>query len=348
MVLYIINIIFIMLYGFFYHATQKKYNTKKKFIIIVTLQLILILALREHTVGIDTKGYLKYFVNLTPNYNFQQFFDHRFEFGYKLINKLISLFTLNEQLFLTIMATISVIPVSRFIYKYSKMPFLSFGLYVAFNFYSFTFSGLRQAIAFGVILISYDYVVNRKIKSFILCVLLASMFHQTAVIFLPAYFLSEVKINKKSISIILIFNLILYAIKNQMFELVIKYVFDSYDIIETGSKNWMMLGVLIVSLSLLFYKRVMEQDNTKNSIYMFVIVGVSLMLFSTMGTNVMRMANYYYLFIIILIPEVLSSIKDKILFLTGGYIIIIGIFVLHTWFLLCQDTYHIVPYAFFW
>ena len=43
-----------------------------------------------------------------------------------------------------------------------------------------------------------------------------------------------------------------------------------------------------------------------------LFVGVSLMMFATVGTNVMRMANYYYMFVIIFIPEVFSVLKGKI------------------------------------
>ena len=97
----------------------------------------------------------------------------RHELGYKVLNKVVSFFSTNNQLFLTIVAILSIAPVGRFIYKNSRMPFLSFIIYIAFNYYSFVFSGLRQAIAYGIIFISYDYIKNRKLAKFLICVSLA-------------------------------------------------------------------------------------------------------------------------------------------------------------------------------
>ena len=100
--------------------------------------------------------------------------DHRFELGYKALNNIIGILTNNEQIFLTIVAILSIAPVGRFIYKYSKMPFLSFTIYIAFNYYAFTFSGLRQAISYAIIFISYDYIKDRKLMKFLICVVCAS------------------------------------------------------------------------------------------------------------------------------------------------------------------------------
>lgn len=347
MSIFILNLISLLFYSFLYNIMGKKSNLKKYFIAIITLQLILILSMRHYTIGVDVFRYLEHFRNIS-HFDLQQFLSHRFEIGYKLLNKFIGIFTLNEQVFLTIIATITIIPVGRFIYKYSKMPFLSFGLYIAFNFYSFAFSGLRQAIACGIILISYDFVVKRKIMGFIICILLAGSFHQSALLFFPAYYLYKVKITKKIIVFTILVNFLLYTLRKEIFTLFTRYMFERFDIIETGARNWMLLSIIIIFLSLLFYKRVIDRDAKMNSIYMLVIVGVTLMVFSTIGSNAMRVANYYYIFVIILIPEVLSSIKDKMIFIIGGYIVIISVFVLHIWFLLYPDTYHMVPYRFFW
>lgn len=348
MYIYVVNLISIFFYSWFYNFTKRKYNLKKYLVSLMSAQLVLILALRDNTVGVDVDSYFGFFTKMVPNFSIQDFFNHRFEFGYKFLNKILSYITSNEQVFLAIIAIISIIPVGRFIYKYSKMPFLSYGLYIAFNFYSFTFSGLRQAIAFGIILISYDYIVKKKMTSFVISVLLATLFHRTAFIFYFAYILTKVQINKKILSVIIAINFVIYITRIYIFEIVIIYLFDSYDIVETGAGNWIILSTFIISISLLFYKKVTENDSSKNILYMLVIVGVSLMLFSTIGSNVMRMANYYYIFMIILIPEVLSSIKNKMFFLFAGYILIIGIFSLHIWFLSYSDTYQMIPYRFFW
>ena len=347
MIIYILNLVSVLFYAFVFSVSKKKYNSKKFLVVLLTAQLITILALRNSTVGVDIPGYVRFFQN-TPILNFQQFMAHRWELGFKLLNKAISLFTSNEQVFLTIIATLTIIPVGRFIYKYSKMPFLSFALYISFNFYSFVFSGLRQGIAYGIVLISYDFIVNRKLSKFIICILFASLFHRSALIFLPAYFLVKFKINYKSLGIVVITNGILYLFRKQIFEFAIQQFYPSYEVVVSSSISWMILGIIITILGLLFYKNVVGISSQNNDLYVIMITGVSLMIFATVGTNVMRMADYYYLFIIIFIPEVMNSIKDKGLVMLGGYLVVISTLVLHLWFLTYADTYQMVPYIFFW
>ena len=48
-----------------------------------------------------------------------------------------------------------------------------------------------------------------------------------------------------------------------------------------------------------------------NGLFIFLLVGISLMLFASVGTNVMRVADYYYMFVIIFIPEVMTAKKMK-------------------------------------
>lgn len=354
MVIYLFNIVSILFYAFLYSVTSSKYSIaaskykiKKFFIIMLSIQLILILALRNYSVGVDVSSYFNFF-NRTPYFNFQQFMDHRFELGYKLLNKAISIITMNEQIFLTVMAIICILPVGRFVYRHSRMPFLSLGLYIAFNFYAFTFSGLRQGIAYGIILISYDFIVKRKLTKFVICVLLASLFHTSALIFLPAYFLAYIKINKKSLTLFIIISTLIFLFRKQIFEIVILNFYPNYEMVESNAINWMMLGVIIIILGLIFYKRVVAVSPQGNTLYVFMIMAVFLMMFATVGTNAMRMVDYYYIFMILFIPEVLNAIKEKSLLVLGGYVIVISVFVLHLWFLLYSDTYQIVPYNFFW
>lgn len=347
MLLYIINLISILFYSLIYHTFNNKHKFKKYFVAFISFQLITVLSLRHYTIGVDVLRYMAHFRNFAQ-LELHQLVTHRFEIGYILLNKVIGSITLNEQVFLMIIATITIIPVGRFIYKHSKMPFLSFGLYIAFNFYTFIFSGLRQGIAYGIVLLSYDFIVSRKLRNFVVCILFAALFHNSALIFLPAYFLVKVKINKRSIGFIIMINSIMFILRRQLFVFVTNHIYSGYELVESNSISWMLLGVLIIFLGLLFYKKVISVSAESNYLYILVIIGVSLMIFATVGTNVMRTTNYYYMYIIVFIPEVLNSFKNKKLLILVAYLVVIFIFFLHIWFLIQSNTYQVVPYKFFW
>ncbi len=347
MVIYIVNVLLIMMYSLIVKKRDKKQN-KKIITVIIIIQLFLIQSLRNISVGIDVETYLDFFANRIPNFTISELFSHRFELGYKLLNKTVSLLTTNKTFFLALISAMSIIPVGRFIYKYSKVPNTSFALYIAFNFYAFTFSGFRQSIAIGIVLISFDYIVQRKLIKFLVTVLVASLFHISALFFIPAYFITKIKLNNMTILLIIILNSILYLFRIDIFKFFTQYIFENYELIETEAGSWMLLGILIVMVCLFNYRKVINVEKSNNSIYILSIFGVSLMLFSTVGSNTMRIVNYYYIFIIILIPEVLRSIRNIKIYQMSLFIINIGIIILLTWFLIYSDTYRLVPYDFFW
>lgn len=350
MSIYIINMLMIGVYSLFYKllSNRRRNNKtiKKLLISIVTLQLFIILALRKNTVGVDINGYIRQFHYISYS-TFNDILLLRHEIGYKLLVKFISYITNNEQVFLAIIAGISIFPIGRFIYKYSKMPFISFALYISFNFYAFVFSGLRQAIAFSIVFISYDYIREQKLFKFLVTVILAALFHKSAIFFIPAYAISKIKLNKKSMSAFLLGSLLIFVFRRSIMELVTKYIFDSYNIVESRSFTWFLLSLFIYIICLLFNKGTIERNYRSNELYMLVATGISIMLFATVATNAMRMANYYYIFSILLVPEVIYSIKDSKLALLCAYLLIIGIVILSFWFLY-NDGYGIVPYQYFW
>lgn len=352
MSVYIINIIMIGIYSLLYNLINKKnwYKNNKKlkmiFVFLVTIQLFLILALRKSSVGVDIRGYVRQFI-FVRHASLDEILLLRHEIGYKLLVKLISFLTGNPQMFLAIISGISIIPIGRLIYKYSRMPFLSFALYISFNFYAFVFSGLRQAIAISIICISYDYIREQKPLKFILTVIIASLFHKSAMFFLPAYIIAKIKLNKKSLMTLLLGNMIIYIFRIEIMGFITTYVFDSFDIIESNSYTWFLFNLFIYILCLVFYKSTIERNYKSNELYLLVAIGISLMLFATVSNNAMRIANYYHIFIILLIPEVIYSIKDKKMVLLGLYILLLGNITLSFW-QLYTDGYKIVPYEFFW
>lgn len=347
MAIYIANLLLIwvysLLYNYLLHKGYDKKKVRKALISLVSLQLILILSLRHYSVGVDIEGYLSFFrwatLGLTS--------EHRFEIGYKLYNKLVSFFTSNEQVFLAITAIVSLAPIGRFIYKHSKMPFLSFTLYIVFNYFSFIFSGLRQGIAYAIVFISYDYIRQRKLLKFLIAVVLAGLFHKSALIFLPAYFLYKIKISKIKLIRFIIVDIVLFIFRRQIMQFFIDNFYQDFYIIETSAYTWMTFCTTILLFGSFFYKKVASNSKGSEGLYMLLFVGVSLMMFATVGTNVMRMANYYYMFVIIFIPEVFSVLKKEKSLVLIGYALTIGLILIYFKFL-NDNTHHIVPYKFFW
>lgn len=339
--IYVCNYLLLIIYMFLYKMTNNK-KVKKSVFILSLLQLILIQGLRNINLGSDMPFYWIYYNTQRMHSIFNLSFS-RFEIMFKILTKIVSSITTNKQMYLLIISLLSNIPVSIIILKKSKNPIMSFLLYLSFGFYNFNFSGLRQAIAFAITFYSLIHIIDRKILKFIISIIVASLFHSSALVFLPAYFLYNFKITKLKIICIAIIDIVIYIFKVQIFSFFNSLFYENYDMVITNSVNWMIMCLVIVFFCLLFYKKV--ESNYSSLIYNLVVIGSSIMLLSPIANNILRISNYYFMFIILLIPEIVYSlkiIKNKLL---AENIVVLFAFILYI-YLLYVDSYNIVPYVF--
>lgn len=346
MTIYIANMILLIIYAMLFNNIKSN-KVRKGIYIIAVIQLILILGCRElGKVGKDWGYYEKYY-DWQLNWNFNEILNYeRYELGFKVLTKVFSLIINNTQIYVLMIAIISIVPIAYIIYKYSKSPFLSLIIYVALDFYAFIFAGLRQGIAIAIIFYSYKYIIENKTFKYLICIILATLFHSSAIVFLPVYFIRKIKINKAKIVSFVVLAVIIYVLRNQIFALINTFFYDNYSSTLTDSKNWMMLCIFILMLCYIFYKPLIKNNSNTQKLYIITTIGCMCMLFSSIASDTLRIANYFYIFIILLVPEVLFCLKDRFTknILTITSTIVLGaIFV----YLLNIDSYNIVPYRLF-
>lgn len=321
-------------------------NSRSIFIIVASFQLFLLLALRDKYVGSDVIRYMNHFEQV-KNLSFNTINSQRHEIGYVLFSKLVSLFTQNARVFITIIAGITILSISILIKRYSKLPFISFYLYITLGLYSFTFSGLRQTLAYSITLFSYKYIRERNFLKFSLLVILASLFHTSAFIFIFAYFLATIGLTKINIIKYFIVLAVVFMLRFKIMTVVTSIFYSNYPVYESGAYTIFLLTLCVVVCSLILNKNVIADD--KNSIINYNLVMFSLLLiaFSSTNSNVLRVANYYYFYIILLLPDIIFAIKDKYLkFMLSGITIILTF--LQYIYLTPSSHLRIVPYLFFW
>lgn len=346
MTIYIFNIFLIGLYSLIYNVRKKDSKVKLILITISIVQLVLLQTLKDINLGSDMGYYWQYVTNQLY-VSFQDLDFSRFEIGYKILTKLITLITINKQIYLFVISCIATIPIGFVTYKYSKMPFLTILLYLSFGFYNFNFSGLRQAMAFGVVMFSYKYIQEKKLLKYLITMIVAISFHISSIVFLPAYFLKNMNLTKLKICLIVLIDIIIFIFKTQIFNLISLFIYDDYTIVETNSYTWMMMCLTIAVVCLIFYNATVRKNEKTRSLYIYVIIGASLMLFAPIANNILRIANYYLMFMILLIPEVINTMKNNNnKYLINFFVVLIAI--LMYLYLLNVDSFNIVPYKFFW
>ena len=166
-------------------------KNKNVFLILSLVVIVLIVGLRGYDVGRDTVSYMKYYHNFDLINSIKLYHEPAFTFITYLLNKI----NAQDYIFNIILAIITV----AFFYFYFKnnkyFYWFVFYLYTS-GFLFFMMNGVRQSIAFSIFLFSLKYVHSGNIIKFIFILVLSSMFHYSAILLFPVYFvrfLSDIK-----------------------------------------------------------------------------------------------------------------------------------------------------------
>ena len=322
-------------------------RSNKYYCLILGFLLFIIAAFRATSVGNDSGQYARHFYNL-------QLVDLRLvisyyqeDFGFYYLAKIITYMTSNHQWMFAVIGGFYSYSISRFIYKHSKHSMVSFVVLITMSYFAFSLTGLKQTIAIAIILFSYDYIIQKKIFGFIICVFIASLFHQSALFFLPAYFISNKQLNTKKVLVGILVVPIIFIFRPLLLNIVQTLLYDTYNIdLDQGAGGWTTLLVyfLIIAVAIIFSKQI------KNENFSFFLkmmyVGALIQMFVPLQPNIFRVSMYYNIVSIILIPDIIKTQKDKFskLIAYSLFFILLGI----QYYVFTYYAAGVQPYKFFW
>lgn len=243
----------------------------------------------------------------------------KFEDGYATFVWLVAHIFKNPQALLFVQNAFVTFSVFRFIYRNSKDVFLSIVTYVcigSFGMFSYAF---RQAFAIAICLFALEAIQKKKNLLAILLILFATLFHQTALVFLPVIFLSGRKLNSKNIFFFSVFMLIIafsldriLPSANELFDM--EYGDGGAPSVIGGLIN---IAVYIIAFILLAnkYKATFdfkEKEMDKLSIIVFLsIIGFVLYVCRFSALAMERVAYYFLPAFCIIFAEGLTTFENK-------------------------------------
>lgn len=305
---------------------DSSYNGKyegqmKLFIVFSCALLICIVGLRSEYQGIDLHnslgtGYF-YVYDIVCGDTVADIFRYfgvkryaNFEIGFVLFNKLIS--TLSKEHWILLFATslISIAPVGYYISVNSQNPWLSFMLYMSFSFFSTAyFSAIRQGIAIGIVVISYEFVKRKKLLPFLLTIALAVTFHKSSIVCIIAYPIYHAKISKRA-SLIggLAVLAVIYIARFPLFMVLSRTLRETAEIDSNGAVNFFLLLTMVYALCTVFgNERDRELCGLRNLFWLACASQAFAGLYSTAG----RITWYFLPPLLVLIPKLLAEAKIK-------------------------------------
>lgn len=186
--IFVYNYLSIITFAFLGNSTNSKI-LKRFFELLIIFQLSFICGFRGYSVGWDTQNYANHFFRASILSFNEAILVWNEEVGYSLLQYLIAIISNSPTLLFYVIGLFYSISVTRFITRYSKSWALSYALFIALGLYTFSMTALRQTVAIGFILFAYDSLWDRKLYKFLLLTIIASTFHFSALVFLPAYYL---------------------------------------------------------------------------------------------------------------------------------------------------------------
>lgn len=344
--------ILMMLFG----RRSDKFSEEKKNKVVLLFFfgiLLAILALRHETVGVDIKNYLGMF-NKASSLSFKELFEfYEEEQGYYLLNKIISVFTMDKQIFLAIIAIISLVPVARLYIKNSENAMLTISIFLITSNFGILFSALRQVIAIGIVAISYKYIKEKKLWKFLLLILLAFFFHKSAFIALLLYPMYHMNITKPKLFIFIPIIGVVFAFNKPIFEFLIQFLgedYEKYGSEETGAFMMIILFAIFLFLSY-FAPDESKMDKEAIGLRNIMVLALTMQTFALASPMAMRMNYYNIMFIPLLLPKIINRCHDRnrktYQFIELGMIVFFIVYYFYTAHF-GESVMRLYPYRGFW
>lgn len=315
-----INVMFSLL--IMRYATNRlgEKDLKKADTVYLTIASIILASLtgfRGKYVGADTSSYIANFHNMR-RIPFSVAISEktgRMETGYKFLTRFIGIFTDSEVVFLCVCAAIFAVCLWIYINTNSKNKFMSIMLYFTVQGFTFQTTAMRQALAMAIVLLSTEYIKQRKFWKFLIIVIFASFFHKSALSIIPMYFLAYFKIDFKNFILYVIGGITLIVFRSPVMVLLSKLINDDRYLDKTGFEGGAIFVVLMYIITLvvtyIFHESFVKND--KNNILFFNMTFISLIIYlMRYFVQIIERVSFYYQFgLMILLPNVIESIPDK-------------------------------------
>ena len=296
-------------------STTQSLRDRKITIILFFFIFFCILAFRGITCGVDLKNY-QYYYNLDAKKSFAKILNEsRQEVLFHLFNSFVASLYNDYQFYLALIALICVVPYALFFMRESDHPYMSLVLFVTVAPFSMFFSGLRQSVAMALVPIAYYFCKKNRLIFFVLTVVIAMGFHQSAFILFLMYPIERAKITKKWLYIVVPLMLIVLMFNQRLYTILAPLTGDRYyerygEVTSTGAYTIVIL-LFAFTLMSVFIPDNHKMDEDTVGIRNLLLLCTTLQCFAPANFVAMRM-NYYFLpFVAICIPNILTRSKER-------------------------------------
>lgn len=310
--------------------TFKNSENKNKFTIadFVVLLLIIVVAAIRYYVGADYESYYKLYNNITQ-FSIQQIWENNSVIAFNLLmyftKKVIQF---DYGIFLT--TSVIIYPIIYiFMLKKSENPIQSLMLFFTLGFFNTTLNIIKQAIAMSIMLIATDNLNQKRIIRFVLLALLATLFHETAIIIaILLIIIKNIRPSQKMLLVSIIIGIILLLLFTYLPN-ILHYIpfietekssvyfsnqnlgYNSTMLAKIGVAGYLIFNVIITYIIISNKEEIINQ-NKDNQLYInMLLVAIPFNIIALKQRYLIRITFYFTIILIVLLPTLFKQLKNR-------------------------------------
>lgn len=326
------TILFVILILYSFQEVYGKEGKGSSFSIWLVAIIMIILSGLRGNVGADYPIYRSFYNLYFPTIDYSELVNKMLmrktnldiEWMYVMLNKLVFSFGGPFQSFTFVSACITLGLKLWTFKKDSAYPVFSALLLFIPGYFIADSGHMRQALGMAVCILSYQFIKERKLIWYLLCIYIAYGFHKSAIIFLPAYWLVLIPLNSNRIFYAVVISIILSPF--QVYNLFADFLgslnlqdvsngYNGYIGYEDKASSFMDGTMILNAFLLIMYdkeacKKVWYYEYIRN----IMVIGVCMyFIFRDNPVFSTRLVGVYIGFGALLIPNIINGMaKDNI------------------------------------
>ncbi|WP_246943883.1 EpsG family protein [Bacillus pinisoli] len=318
-----INLLLAFIFAFFARYFSRNYvltgpgslmsvKPNKLFIFATVLSFIVVSGLRKN-IG-DTYFYMH-------AYNITDFtwevVKAQDDMGFAILQMLLKEYSQDPQILVLTTAVITNFLIVLVFFRYAKLVELSVYVYITGGLFLVTMNGIRQCLAAAIIFAATKFLIEGSKKKYIITVIFASFFHQSALILIPIYFLVRYRAWSKATLMLLLSAVVIVLGFNVFSSILFSAIEDSqynvYSNFNEGGANIIRVIVFAIPLVIAFLGREkLRRIFPESDVFInMALIGLAFMIISTANWIFARFNIYFELYQIILVSWIIKLFREK-------------------------------------
>ena len=219
------------------------------------------------------------------------------------------------QFFIALISFFVILANVHLIREFSPNPLQSILYFFGLLYFSLHFNALKQSVAMIFVIYSFDAIIDRKLLKFLILMALASVFHYPALVFLPAYWIGNIRLGRNYLILLALIMFLVYLYRNNIVEWMNDAYYGEESDHTVATNTRFLMNKVIVMLVIISAALVVRPPDPSDRVYcsLLALIGVATVLqtFAGYGNIFERLADYYFQFSFVFIPMVFETVKTK-------------------------------------